>query len=260
MSERKVVGIAKAFSTKNDWWAILLSTEEEGEIWIAPGIKTERPCPAQKGQLIEAVVQGRWNQVVNGQFTAKNRFVDEPAPVARPQKQDGYKPKVNIGQTVGHACNGAVNLVGYKTTLKKMIEAGEFIYDTTQEVKEIYQTQHPDLSDYEVGATVGQAIHVAANIVREKKKDHSELKQITLDILSSMHTALKEYIEASIEAKNAKITESVEAAPEKTQEEKVVESEVEAEEEAAPEVEEEVQTEAAAEAQAEDDLDDDLPW
>lgn len=279
--QKTIKGQVKATkANKAGWWSLLLSTEE-GELWISPGIQATQPCPAQKGQVVEALIKGKFNQVVYGEgnFIVRDRAADEKPLVAQPQQQTGFKPRNNIGTMIGHSTNGAFDLAGYKADLPTLLKAGEYVYNITQEVKAQYGKDNPELTDYDVGASTGMAIRCAANIVRENDKPWEELKTITMKILDEMQSHFRDFINKALEEQDkpkapveegttteekepeSKVEEKKEESPSEDKSPEVVEEkEVEEKSEVVKEAQAPEQTEDASEETPVDDLDDDLPW
>jgi hypothetical protein len=194
--QKKIVGLAKAFSDKRNWWAICVSTQD-GDVWISPGIQATSPCPAMKGDLITATVTGPYNQVV--QNTLKVESVHNiPVAPSTPVQRTGFVPKKsgNVGQKVGHAINAAFDLLGYNASIDEVITVSQKMTDFTENLRATFASQHPELSEYDIGASVGHAVRNACSIVNARGLGHKQLEAIALSILNKVAPEVTAYITA----------------------------------------------------------------
>lgn len=267
---KKVTGTARAFSDKNGWWKICLSTPE-GDVWVSPGIKASTPCPASKGQIVECSIQGIYNQVVAGTLSVRSPVTGDERPTNKPQVQTGFKPRNNVGQQVGHAINSAFDLIGYGASQDEIIKTAKFMASLTEEIRTEYGAANPEMSDYELGASVGQAVRTAASIVNARGLDHSKVKGIAMSMLERVQREVAAYLEAGSHrvetpapvqeqaqkpVESPVVTEVPEVVPEPApvQEAPVTKPEPVVETVVAP------AQELPSTAAIVEDLDDDLPW
>lgn len=79
------------------------------------------------------------------------------------QQQSGNKPdftprkRDNTGVETGHALNGGMNLTRNQV-LSDVVEAAEIVHSVTTTLKKEYAEKNPDMSEYDVGAMVGNAV------------------------------------------------------------------------------------------------------
>lgn len=233
-----VKGVARAFSDKRGWWGICLSTPD-GDMWISPGIRSDQPCPATKGQVVTAEVEGAFNKVV-GSIKVESVSAHTVAPVNKPQQQSGFKPRNNYGTQVGHAINGAFDLLGFTASMDDITDAAFFIVEKTNELKAVYAANNPALSDYDIGASVGHAIRNAAKIIQAREWDAERIIPVALSILEKINPAVLEYVQELDKPKEAVKTAPV-TAPEPAVEVQAPQPVAEAAQEAIVVVQEETQ-------------------
>lgn len=123
----------------------------------------------------------------------------EPAPVkeAAPAgaAQASFKPKDMTGVRVGHATNVAINVLGLATP-EELIEAAKEAHELTERLNAEYKEKNPKASDYDIGASVGQAILSASRFV-DKVSDIETFARQTLDVVSP---AVTEFVKGGKEA------------------------------------------------------------
>jgi len=104
--------------------------------------------------------------------------VKEAAPAAGAQ-QASYKPKDMTGVRVGHATNVAINALGLASA-EEIIAAAKEAHELTERLNAEYKEKNPKASDYDIGASVGQAVLSASRFV-DKVSDIEQFARITLD-------------------------------------------------------------------------------
>lgn len=102
-----------------------------------------------------------------------------------------YQKKDMTGVRVGHAINVAINVLGLATA-EELIEAAKAANDLTEKLRAEYKEKNPSLSDYDLGAMVGQAVLSASSYV-ESVETIEEYARQTLDVIAP---AVTEYIKA----------------------------------------------------------------
>ncbi len=109
-----------------------------------------------------------------------------PAPAAAPAAAAGgaqasYKPKDMTGVKVGHATNVAINVLGLATA-EVLIEAAKDAHELTERLNAEYKAK-TGASDYEVGASVGQAVLSASRFV-DSVAEIEKYARLTLDVVT----------------------------------------------------------------------------
>lgn len=109
-----------------------------------------------------------------------------------------YTKKDMSGVHTGHAINVAMNILGDVEDVQAIIETAKKAHTLTTKLKMEYQTNNPDMSEYDVGAMVGQSVLSASHYV-EAVEDIEGIARQTLD---EVVPAVSEYVkEASKESK-----------------------------------------------------------
>lgn len=102
-----------------------------------------------------------------------------------------YQKKDMTGVRVGHAINVAINVLGLATA-EELIEAAKAANDLTEKLRAEWKEKNPSLSDYDLGAMVGQAVLSASSYV-ESVDTIEEYARQTLEVIAP---AVTEYIKA----------------------------------------------------------------
>jgi hypothetical protein len=129
------------------------------------------------------------------------------------QQASGSAPKSNFqkkdmsGVHTGHAINVAMNVLGDVEDSDAIIEAAKKAHELTTKLKKEYQANNPDMSDYDVGAMVGQSVLSASHYV-ENVADIEDIARQTLDVVVP---AVSEYVKASGEEKKPAVVKKTAA-------------------------------------------------
>lgn len=84
----------------------------------------------------------------------------------------GYQKRDTTGMEAGHAINAALCLLSYKPKDNAEVLAfSKQLHDITVDLKEAYSKQKPDMSDYDVGASVGHAVLNSCRMLTKTKVD-----------------------------------------------------------------------------------------
>lgn len=112
--------------------------------------------------------------------------------------QKGYTPQKrdNSGQSTGHSINVAMNVLGDVSDPQAIIEAAKKAHDLTTKLKEEYAGKNPDMSEYDLGAMVGQSV-LSASHYAESVEDIEDIARQTLDVVVP---AVSEYVKGIKEA------------------------------------------------------------
>jgi len=102
-----------------------------------------------------------------------------------------YQKKDMTGVKVGHAINVAINVLGLATA-EELIEAAKAANDLTEKLRAEWKEKNPSLSDYDLGAMVGQAVLSASSYV-ESVDTIEEYARQTLEVIAP---AVTEYVKA----------------------------------------------------------------
>lgn len=98
------------------------------------------------------------------------------------QKASNSFKKDMSGVHTGHAINVAMNVLGDLEDAEAIVEAAKKAHALTQRLKKEYAEKNPDMSDYDVGASVGQAVLSASHYV-EEVEDIEGYARRTLDFI-----------------------------------------------------------------------------
>ncbi len=81
-----------------------------------------------------------------------------------------YGKRDNTGVETGHALNGAMRFLGGKATLEDIVTTAKTVHDITSQMKKEHAAANPDMSEYDCGAAVGNAVLNALEIAAARKK------------------------------------------------------------------------------------------
>jgi len=85
------------------------------------------------------------------------------------QNKPSSSGKDNTGISVGHAINGSAFLLANKDPDKELIvEKAKMVHTITVNLKEEYRKLNPNLSEYDLGASVGNAVLNGCKIASKK--------------------------------------------------------------------------------------------
>lgn len=109
------------------------------------------------------------------------------APSAPAGKRD------NSGISCGHALNCAYRILGYKPKdSEEVVEYAKKLHDITKELQGEVKKANPALSDYELGASVGNAILNACGMLTKTKL--GEVKDVAKNILDNESRLILAYV------------------------------------------------------------------
>ena len=106
--------------------------------------------------------------------------------VAQAAQSGGFKQPATTtkrdmsGVHTGHAINVAMNVLADVEDTDAIVEAAKQAHDLTTKLKEEYAEKNPSMSDYDLGAMVGQSVLSASHYV-ESVEDIEEIARQTLD-------------------------------------------------------------------------------
>lgn len=104
----------------------------------------------------------------------------------------GFQKKNMIGVKVGHSINVAFAFLGEDDT-DTLIETAKKAHALTEKLAAEHKAANPELSDYDIGASVGQAVLSAAAI----SSDFKTLEAVARATLTIVAPAVREFIEES---------------------------------------------------------------
>lgn len=164
-----------------------------------------------RGAEVSIVVttNGEYNGKPNYQASAGDVIVTKVAPTNSAPAASGaastpFQKKDMTGVRVGHAINVAMNVLGLADA-DELIEAAKKANDLTEKLRAEFKEKNPSMSDYDVGASVGQAVLSASSYV-ENVEDIEEYARQTLEVIAP---AVTEYIkEQSAPKKEAKVVKT----------------------------------------------------
>lgn len=159
--------------------------------------------PIAKGAEVSVVVTRGEDYNDKPQYSAfsSDVLILVPAPAQAASGSGGsaaapYVKKDMTGVKVGHAINVAINVLGLATA-DELIEAAKAANDLTEKLRTEWKEKNPSLSDYDLGAMVGQAVLSASSYV-ESVDTIEEYARQTLEVVAP---AVTEYIKGQSEPK-----------------------------------------------------------
>lgn len=117
------------------------------------------------------------------------------APVARTGGSgQTYGKRDNTGVETGHALNGAMRFLGGKATLDDIVTTAKTVHDITSQMKKEHAAANPDMSEYDCGAAVGNAVLNALEIAAARKKTLADVPGIAKKWLAEAVPAIVAHI------------------------------------------------------------------
>src|SRR5690606_38677716 len=155
-----------------------------------------------RGAEVSVVVEegSEYKGVMQYNSRASQITVIEPAPVQQAptpgQKPDfSAKKRDNTGVETGHAINGGLNLVRGNLFDGDAVEAAKFVHTLTTQLKAEYAKKNPDMSEYDIGAMVGNAV---LNATRDANKVE-EVEYYSRDLLDNVVPDVSVFVKTSKE-------------------------------------------------------------
>lgn len=94
----------------------------------------------------------------NGSWFVDGKSQVKVYPKKQPNKAGGYS-KDTSGISCGHAINGAMLiLLEEELNSDDVVEKAKMVHTVTERLKDEYRTLNPQMSDYDLGASVGNAV------------------------------------------------------------------------------------------------------
>lgn len=161
-----------------------------------------------KGQKVSVVVteKGEYNGKMQYSGFTKDVIILENVSQSDNDQQGaksgggGFKKDMS-GVESGHAINCAIGLLAGDAadSPDAVIELAKKFHDLTKALKAEYAKKYPEVSDYDIGARVGQAVLSATQIVSEFE-DVEGIARQTIEVISP---AMLEYVKAVPEEEKA---------------------------------------------------------
>lgn len=154
-----------------------------------------------RGQKISVVITSAGEYQGKAQWAGRvsdviimEQVAQQQAPIQGQQKASGGFKKDMTGVESGHAINAAIGLLGGEALedADAVIALAKKFHDLTKKLKEEYSKKFPEVSDYDIGARVGQAVLSATQIVAEFE-DIEAVARVTIEQISP---AVLEYVQA----------------------------------------------------------------
>lgn len=128
-------------------------------------------------------------------------------------KQQSFQKKDMSGVHTGHAINVAINVIGSLDDAGKIINYAKKAHDLTTSLKKEYAEKNPSLSDYDVGAMVGQSVlsasHYADTVAEIEPLARQTLDEIVPSVSEYVKGGEKEPVQAKkTTAKTTKTTKT----------------------------------------------------
>lgn len=105
-------------------------------------------------------------------------------------KQQSFQKKDMSGVHTGHAINVAINVIGSLDDAGKIINYAKKAHDLTTSLKKEYAEKNPSLSDYDVGAMVGQSVLSASHYA----DTIAEIEPLARQTLDEIVPSVSEYV------------------------------------------------------------------
>lgn len=150
------------------------------------------------------VVEGEYNGKPQYNATTKDVLVVDASGAETVQQAQNTTPKQTYakkdftGVYVGHSVNMAFNLLAGEAVdnADGVIELAKKCHDLTQSLKKEYAEKNPDMSDYDLGAMVGQSVLSASNVT-----DFDSLEAVARDTLDKIVPQVSAYVKGGSEEK-----------------------------------------------------------
>lgn len=144
---------------------------------------------------------GNWGvkQILDGHVIPDGMGRPASAPAASGAPRTGgsgqtYGKRDNTGVETGHALNGAMRFLGGKATLEDIVTTAKTVHDITSQMKKEYAAANPDMSEYDCGAAVGNAVLNALEIAAARKKTLADVPGIAKKWLAEAVPAIVAHI------------------------------------------------------------------
>ena len=201
----KVDGVAETIKIAQKWLDASYQAELKAKIaTLRPGQEVTIVKVKKTGNIELSAYQALSK---DEQKTMANWGVSEildghVAPQQKPRAASGgsgtsgqaYGKKDTTGIETGHALNGAMRFEGAKATLEVLVETAKGVHDITAALKAEYAKANPDMSDYDAGAAVGNAVLNALEIAAARKKPLADVPAIARKWLAEAVPAVKAHI------------------------------------------------------------------
>lgn len=150
------------------------------------------------------VVEGEYNGKPQYNATTKDVLVVDASGAETAQQTQSAAPKQTYakkdmsGVSTGHGINMAFNLLAGEAVdnAEGVIELAKKCHDLTQSLKAEYATKNPDMSEYDLGAMVGQSVLSASNVT-----DFDSLEAVARDTLDKIVPQVSAYVKGVVEEK-----------------------------------------------------------
>lgn len=151
-----------------------------------------------KGVEVSVVIEenGEYKGVTQYQGRTSGITVLDVSGAQQPQqssgggKQQSFQKKDMSGVHTGHAINVAINVVGGLDDPGKIINYAKKAHDLTTSLKKEYAEKNPSLSDYDVGAMVGQSVLSASHYADTV----AEIEPLARQTLDEIVPVVSEYV------------------------------------------------------------------
>lgn len=100
------------------------------------------------------------------------------------------------GIETGHALNGAMRLLGGKAKPEEIVEAAKQVHDLTVLLKVEYAEANPNMSEYDCGAAVGNAVLNSIDLAVGRKKGLEAVPDIARKWLADIVVPVAAYVKA----------------------------------------------------------------
>lgn len=107
------------------------------------------------------------------------------------------KPKDMTGVSVGHSFNGAMNFLlsqGVEPSNENITAYAAMVHTVTEKLKAEFKTLKPELSDYDVGASVGNSVLNATKLVDKDVDFEVTLYGIAKDLLLTVVPVIEKFV------------------------------------------------------------------
>lgn len=111
------------------------------------------------------------------------------------------KPKDNTGIKVGHGINGAMRYLGGKAVAESLLDTAKQVHEISLRVEEHVRKSNPKLSDYDIGASAGNAVLNALEIAGARKMALDKVEGLAIKIIEDIAAPLRDYISPKKEEK-----------------------------------------------------------
>lgn len=181
------------------------------KIWLGLSDKEEVNCKDVDGNYhrIDRGTEVSVELEENGEYEGETQYMSRASKITVLDASNTYQPRqansgggggTNVvhnapkrdftGISVGHAINVAMNIIGDLSDPTIIVDTAKKAHDLTNSLKEEYGKKFPNMSPYDLGASVGQSVLSASHYV----EDVEDIRDYAVQTLDKIVPKVTEYI------------------------------------------------------------------